>query len=86
LCFNKVKEIFKVERLLLEGGGSINGSIIAEDLIDEISLLLIPVVVNNIEAPELFYKQLKLPKLYNYKLDSFEKLDKDVMWMRYSTK
>jgi riboflavin biosynthesis pyrimidine reductase len=81
--FKQLKEKFNIERILLEGGGSINGSVISEDLIDEISLLLIPVVVNNVEAPELFYKELSVPKLYNFKLESFERMEKDVMWMRY---
>lgn len=84
--FKQLKQKFGIERILLEGGGSINGSVIAENLIDEISLLLIPLVVNNIEAPELFYKQLTEAKVYNFSLESHEKLDKDVLWMRYKRK
>ena len=81
--FTKLKSKFGIERILLEGGGSINGSVIDEELIDEISLLILPKVINNIEAPALFYKELEVPKLHEFKLTSVEKLDKDVVWLRY---
>jgi len=83
VVFKKLKVEFNIDRVILEGGGSINGSIIAEELIDEISLLLMPLVINNVEAPELFYKQLTTPKLYNFKLEKFEKIERDVLWLRY---
>ncbi|MFS8130522.1 MAG: dihydrofolate reductase family protein [Candidatus Dojkabacteria bacterium] len=82
--FTKLKTKFEIEKICLEGGGSINGSVIDEELIDEISLLVLPKVINNIVAPALFYKELAAPKLHEFKLDSVEKLDRDVVWMRYS--
>lgn len=42
LALDKLRSEFGVERLLLEGGGGINGSFLALDLIDEISLLVVP--------------------------------------------
>jgi riboflavin biosynthesis pyrimidine reductase len=38
-----LKKEFAIERLLLEGGGGINGAFLAARLIDEVSLLLMPV-------------------------------------------
>jgi len=81
--FTKLKSEFGIERILLEGGGSINGSVIDEELIDEISLLVLPKVINNDVAPALFYKKLEVPKLHEFKLESVEKLDRDVVWLRY---
>lgn len=81
--FTKLKSKFGIEKILLEGGGSINGSVIDEELIDEISLLILPKVINNIAAPALFYKELQAPKLHEFKLESVEKLDRDVVWMKY---
>lgn len=79
----EVKEQFGVEKLLLEGGGFINGAVIEEELIDEISLMILPFVVNNIEAPELFYSNPVIPKVYNFKLEKVIHLDKDVVRLRY---
>lgn len=81
--FSKLKTKFDIERILLEGGGSINGSVIDEELIDEISLLILPKVINNSAAPALFYKELTTPKLHEFKLESVEKLERDVVWLRY---
>lgn len=81
--FKKLKSQFGIEKILLEGGGSINGSVIDEELIDEISLLILPKVINNSAAPALFYKEIQTPKLHEFKLESVEKLDRDVVWMRY---
>lgn len=49
-----LKEEFKIETLLLEGGGLINGSMLQAYLIDEISLLVCPFAVNNSSVPSLF--------------------------------
>jgi len=82
--FKKIKKEFGIDRIAVEGGGSINGSIIKQELIDEISLLYVPVVTNNIHAPALFYSELTNPKVYNFKLKNFEKLEKDVLWLRFT--
>jgi len=43
-----------VERLLVEGGGNINGGFLAAGLIDEISLILQPAIDGKPGAPALF--------------------------------
>jgi 2,5-diamino-6-(ribosylamino)-4(3H)-pyrimidinone 5'-phosphate reductase len=81
--FQKIKEIFKLDTILLEGGGGINGSILEEDLVDELSLLYVPVIVNNEPSPALFYSTPDKFRIWNYKLKSVENLKDDILWLRY---
>lgn len=46
-ALNKIYEKFKVERLVLTGGATINGGFLKENLIDEISLIVAPYVEGN---------------------------------------
>lgn len=50
----KLKRLFGIERLLVEGGGRINGSMLKAGLVDELSLLLAPAVDGVIGTPALF--------------------------------
>lgn len=45
---------FGIERLLLEGGGGVNGAFLDAGLIDEISLLLLPLADGSQGVPSLF--------------------------------
>jgi 2,5-diamino-6-(ribosylamino)-4(3H)-pyrimidinone 5'-phosphate reductase len=54
LVLKKLKDQFNIEKILLEGGGSFNGSLMASSVVDEISLLLIPRVLNKKNAPSIF--------------------------------
>src|SRR5215831_11030855 len=49
-----LKKEFAIERLLLEGGGGTNGAFLAAQLIDEISLLPMPVADGAEGTPTLF--------------------------------
>ena len=49
-----LKQDFGIGRLLVEGGGAINGSFLAAGLVDEISLLLVPAVDGGRGVPALF--------------------------------
>lgn len=50
----KLRKAFGIRRLLLEGGGKINGSFLAADLIDEVSVLVAPVADGSVSTPTLF--------------------------------
>lgn len=84
LLFGKLRGKFNLDQLIIEGGGSMNGSVVDEDLINEISILYLPVIINNINAPTAFYKDIKELKIHKYKIKSLEKLDDSVIWARYS--
>jgi riboflavin biosynthesis pyrimidine reductase len=50
----KLRTRFGIRRLLLEGGGKINGSFLAADAIDEVSVLIAPVADGAVGTPTLF--------------------------------
>lgn len=81
---------FGIERLLLEGGGRINGSFLKAGCIDELSLLLMPTVDGLMGQPAVFdYEGAaddETPKDYKLTLRSHELLDGGVMWLRYGLK
>ncbi len=83
LLFKIIKEKFGVERLLLEGGGILNGFIMSANLVDEISLLITPVVVNQSEAPSVFEGKQNFHDLKHFTLISAEKVEKNCIWLRY---
>lgn len=89
--FKKLFEImsdkFGVKTLLLEGGGILNGSIMAADLVDEISLLVTPIVLNNNSAPSVFDRKISdTIDCKNYSLKDVKQMDKDCVWLRYNKK
>lgn len=82
--FKTMKKSLKVETLLLEGGGLLNGSVMSMNLVDEISLLMTPTVVNQTTAPSVFERKQKEPlNLKHYSLSSVQQLEKDTIWLRY---
>lgn len=54
LVLGKLKRLFGIGRLLVEGGGGINGSLLAAGLVDELSLLLVPAVDGGRGVPSVF--------------------------------
>ncbi|HET9599020.1 MAG TPA: dihydrofolate reductase family protein [Anaeromyxobacteraceae bacterium] len=50
----KLRAQFGIRRLLLEGGGKINGSFLTADAIDELSLVMAPVADGAVGTPTLF--------------------------------
>ena len=40
----KLRDIFGIEKIILQGGGVVNGTFLSADLIDEISLIIAPIV------------------------------------------
>lgn len=54
LLLKKVKNVLRADLLLLEGGGSLNGSFMEKGLIDELSLVLTPIADGAVNTPTLF--------------------------------
>jgi riboflavin biosynthesis pyrimidine reductase len=82
----KLTREFGIRKLLLEGGGKINGSFLAADLIDELSLLLAPVADGSIGTPSLFDAKEGRGPVRPLKLVSAEKLKGNLVWLRYRVK
>lgn len=74
---------FGIEQLLLEGGGGINGAFLDAVLIDEISLLVLPIADGACGVPSLFDRtECTAARL---KLKSITRMDNDVLHLRYLT-
>jgi 2,5-diamino-6-(ribosylamino)-4(3H)-pyrimidinone 5'-phosphate reductase len=82
----KLKKEFGIQKLLLEGGGKINGSFLAADLIDELSVLVAPIADGSIGTPSLFDAKEGKGPARHLKLVSFEKCAGDLLWLRYKLK
>jgi len=82
VALEKVSARFGVRTLMLEGGGRINGSMLRDGLIDEVSVLIAPVVDGRVGTPALFDidEDAAAHKLV---LDSIEQRPGNVLWLRY---
>jgi 2,5-diamino-6-(ribosylamino)-4(3H)-pyrimidinone 5'-phosphate reductase len=76
---------FGIRKLMLEGGGGLNGSLLAAGLIDEISLLVCPFADGSREGPTVFdapEAELK-KKATALRLTSVKPRPGGVVWLRY---
>ena len=81
----KLRSRFGIKTLLLEGGGKINGSFLAEDVIDELSILIAPVADGAVGTPTLFDAG-PASALHKLRLISVKKLEHDIVWLRYKVR
>ena len=77
---------FGIKKLLLEGGGKINGSFLAANLIDELSILVAPVADGSMGTPSLFDVADRRAHPRNLKLLSIEKRPGSIVWLRYKVR
>ena len=81
-ALGRIGERFGVRTLMLEGGGSINGSLLAARLIDEVSLLVAPSVDGRVGTPALFDIN-RDGAVYQLALQHVERRNDDLIWLRY---
>jgi 2,5-diamino-6-(ribosylamino)-4(3H)-pyrimidinone 5'-phosphate reductase len=82
----KLAKAFGIRRLLLEGGGKINGTFLEADLIDELSVLVAPIADGSVGTPSLFDVKEGQGPVRHLKLLSVEKRKGDVVWLRYKVR
>ena len=83
LALDKIGERFGVRTLMLEGGGGINGSMLRAGLVDEVSVLVAPVVDGRTGTAALFDVEGANVAPRRLKLQSVEQRADDVLWLRY---
>jgi riboflavin biosynthesis pyrimidine reductase len=83
LAMEKIAARFGVRTLLLEGGGKINGGMLRAGLIDEVSLLLVPVADGRMGMAALFDDDAEDAAPRRLALESVERRADDVLWLRY---
>lgn len=82
----KLRRTFGIKRLLLEGGGKINGAFLAAGLVDELSVLVAPIADGSLGTATLFDVADKRMPPRQLKLLSVEKCGGDLVWLRYRIK
>jgi 2,5-diamino-6-(ribosylamino)-4(3H)-pyrimidinone 5'-phosphate reductase len=83
LALRRIGERFGVRTLLLEGGGNVNGSLLRAGLVDEVSVLVVPVVDGRPGTPALFDVVGDGMAPQRLALEQVERRDGDVLWLRY---
>jgi riboflavin biosynthesis pyrimidine reductase len=70
---------------MLEGGGHVNGSVLNAGLVDEISMLIIPIADGAKTSPASFEITPDLPKkaATHLRLSDLHKLKNGVVWLKY---
>jgi 2,5-diamino-6-(ribosylamino)-4(3H)-pyrimidinone 5'-phosphate reductase len=86
-ALEKIGALFGVRTLMLEGGGGINGAMLRAGLVDEVSVLLAPVVDGRIGTPALFDVDnggdSDAVQPWRLALEHVERRSDDVLWLRY---
>lgn len=78
---------FGVKRISLQGGGIINGAMLAAGLIDELSLVIYPGIDGLTTSPSIFEylgaSDENPATGQSLELKSFDKLEHGIIWLRY---
>jgi riboflavin biosynthesis pyrimidine reductase len=83
LAMAKIGGRFGVKALMLEGGGRINGGMLAAGLIDEVSVLVAPAVDGRVGTPALFDVDSEGAAPRRLALEHVEQRPGGVLWLRY---
>jgi len=79
LALNKLYSIFGIKKLLLEGGSIINGAFLREGLVDELSLVVAPIIADKNDKPLFVDSTVR-----EFSLISAEAMADGSVWMRYN--
>lgn len=86
LVAQKLKRLFGIETLLLEGGGIVNGSFLQDGLIDEISFVVVPEAECSKKAVPLFKTgkyQTGDTAVASFRLKEAKRLSDNGLWLTY---
>lgn len=74
-----------IRRLLLEGGGAVNGALLQAGLVDELSLVIAPSVEGMVGGPAVFdiHGQPGALQTMGMALESYQMLEDGFVWLRY---
>lgn len=81
LALYKLYRLFGIKKLLLEGGSVINGAFERENMIDELSLVLAPIVAGK-DGKSLFFESI----VREYTLIETKLLPNSSVWLNYHKK
>jgi riboflavin biosynthesis pyrimidine reductase len=74
-----------VKKLIVEGGSHVSGAFVNAGLVDEVSVLILPLVDGRSEHPSSFEVAMEKWQAPAYlKLTSVQKVEHDAVWLRYT--
>jgi len=84
-ALKQLRKLFSIQTIMLEGGGNINGSLLNEGLIDELSLLIAPVADGTPQSPTTFdvSDHLRKKSASPLHLSEVKQMEHDVLWLKY---
>src|SRR4051812_12031002 len=87
-ALDRLNRHFGIQKIILEGGGRINGALLAAGLIDELSLLVCPFADGSRAQPTVFEMPEKLTgkKAAALELKSVNTRPGQIVWLRYNFK
>jgi len=83
LALEKIGARFGVRTLMLEGGGRVNGGMLAAGLIDEVSILVVPVADGRVGTPAVFDIEHGGAAPRQLMLEAVERRSGEMIWLRY---
>lgn len=85
LALERLDSVFGVKTVRVESGGTLNGALLRAGLVDEISILTSPCLIGGICQGGIFKApDLDTPnQITNLSVISAERLEGDVVWLRY---
>ncbi len=81
-----LKEEFNVDRMMVLGGGHINGAFLEADLLDEVSILIGSGIDGREGMCAVFDGLAKNSDVKQLKLEKVESFDSGAVWLKYSVK
>lgn len=86
VALDKLRRVLGIRRLMLEGGGTFNGALLREGLVDEISQIVVPVADGGRGVSTMFDIPGDPPRksAAALRLKSQRKLPGGVSWLRYT--
>ena len=88
MVLEKLHNLLDVKKMMIDGGGYLNGAFLNEDLIDELSLVVTPAADGAISTPALFARAEVLTEkpATSFVLNDVRKLDANGVYLNYSVK
>jgi riboflavin biosynthesis pyrimidine reductase len=84
----KLRELFGIKRVRIDGGGTVNGSFLDAGLIDEVSLLLAPLVDGTTGSTSVFdiSASQKNRSAVKMQLKSVKRMSQGILWLHYKVR
>jgi 2,5-diamino-6-(ribosylamino)-4(3H)-pyrimidinone 5'-phosphate reductase len=86
LALRKLHDAFGLKKVMLQGGGKFNGSMLRERLVDEISQVIVPIVDGGVGISSMFDIENEAKAAAGLRLVWQKKLPNGVNWVRYKVR